>query len=416
METTRRALLTAAGTAALTVPFVLPGAAAAAEGEAVVPVLPAPTGPYPVGRTELHLIDHSRPDPWLSTQPYREIMISVWYPARDIGGHERARVFPARTAAFMSSRSIYPGVPAGAIDWAATTSAAYTDAPAARCGRAPVLLSVSGHFQPREMWTTMSQELASRGYVVVTASRTHEFPVEFPDGRYVDTHQPGPIPPSDPIPWLRQTMDSWCDDARHILDSLEVLAAGGDPSEGDRPLPDGLGRLVDPARTGTFGANAGGAAGAIETAFRDRRVDAVHAGEAGFTYEVDGVAEPFVTFHENGIRRPLLVMRASTEYQTADPLYDRFFGLCTGPARELELVGAGQGSQNDQQTFLPRFQEALGLPPGHFAGEIGDIVPRRSVRAQKAYLTAFFDRYLRRRGGHLLDGPSPAFPEVAFRR
>ncbi|HEY1176304.1 MAG TPA: hypothetical protein VGF17_09110, partial [Phytomonospora sp.] len=393
MKTTRRTLLTAAGTAALTAPFPLPGAAAAAEGEAVVPVLPAPTGPYPVGRTELHLVDRSRPDPWRETQPYREIMISVWYPARDVGGHDRAHLFPPRTAAYMASASLFPGVPAGAIDWGAVTAAAHTDAPAARFGRAPVLLSFAGHFQPREMWATMSQELAGRGYVVVTASRTHEFPVEFPDGRFADTYQPGQVPPPDPMPWLRRTMDSWCDDARHVLDSLAVLARGGDPSEGDGPLPEGLGRLLDPARVGVFGANAGAAAGAVETAFRDRRIDAVYAGESGFTYEVGGIAEPFVTFHESGIRTPLLVMRPTSAYATPDALYDRFFGLCPGPARELELVGAGQGSQNDVQTFLPGIGEALGLPRDHFAAEIGHIVPRRSVRAQKAYLTAFFDRY-----------------------
>lgn len=416
METTRRSLLAAAGTAALTAPFAFPTAATAAGARGVVPVLPKPTGPHPVGRTVVHLIDHSRPDPWLTTQPYREILTSIWYPARDVGGHRLARVFPPQTAEFMSSHEAFPGVPAGAVDWAGLTSHAYTDAPAARCRRAPILLSVAGHFQPREMWATMSQELASRGYVVVTAARTHEFPVEFPDGRFVDTLQPGPVPPPDPMPWLRYTMDSWCADASFVLDALEIAAAGGEPSEGDRRLPEGLGAIIDTARVGTFGANAGGGAGAVEMAFRDRRVGAVHAGESGFTYEVDGIAEPFVTFHESGIGRPLLVLRPSAEYEIANPLYDRFFGLCTGPARELELIGAGVGSQNDAQTFLPRFQKALGLPPGHFTNEIGDIDPRRSVRAQKAYLAAFFDRYLRHRGGRLLDGPSPAFPEVAFRR
>lgn len=27
--------------------------------------LPAPTGPYAVGRDTLHLVDHARPDPWV---------------------------------------------------------------------------------------------------------------------------------------------------------------------------------------------------------------------------------------------------------------------------------------------------------------------------------------------------------------
>src|SRR4051794_10345745 len=48
-------------------------------------ILPAPTGPYPVGTVDLHLIDHSRANPWTATAPYRELMVSLWYPAIDVG-------------------------------------------------------------------------------------------------------------------------------------------------------------------------------------------------------------------------------------------------------------------------------------------------------------------------------------------
>jgi hypothetical protein len=45
------------------------------------------------------------------------------------------------------------------------------------------------------------------------------------------------------------------------------------------------------------------------------------------------------------------------------------------------------------------------------AGWIGTLDPARAVRIQQAYPPAFFDRHLRGRG-HLLDGPSRAFPEL----
>ncbi|GHK01563.1 hypothetical protein SY2F82_33600 [Streptomyces sp. Y2F8-2] len=45
---------------------------------------------------------------------------------------------------------------------------------------------------------------------------------------------------------------------------------------------------------------------------------------------------------------------------------------------------------------------------------IGTLDPARAVRIQQAYPLAFFDRHLRHRGRHLLDGPSAAFPEVKF--
>jgi hypothetical protein len=53
--------------------------------------LPAPAGRYQVSAVSLHLIDRSRPNPWVASPPYRELMISVFYPARD------ATLYPADT-------------------------------------------------------------------------------------------------------------------------------------------------------------------------------------------------------------------------------------------------------------------------------------------------------------------------------
>jgi hypothetical protein len=36
------------------------------------------------------------------------------------------------------------------------------------------------------------------------------------------------------------------------------------------------------------------------------------------------------------------------------------------------------------------------------------------MATQRAYLTAFFDRSLRGRPGHLVDGPSAQYPKVRF--
>jgi hypothetical protein len=45
---------------------------------------------------------------------------------------------------------------------------------------------------------------------------------------------------------------------------------------------------------------------------------------------------------------------------------------------------------------------------------IGTLAPARAVRIQQAYPLAFFDQHLRNRRQRLLEGPSPAFPEVRF--
>ncbi|MFL6055280.1 MAG: hypothetical protein ACJ72W_20610 [Actinoallomurus sp.] len=83
--------------------------------------LPAPTGPYAVGATSLHLVDRSRPDPWRPAER-RELMVSVFYPAEGVTGRPVAPQLAAGDAAgfdTFAGPGNY-GVPPGTVDWAAT--------------------------------------------------------------------------------------------------------------------------------------------------------------------------------------------------------------------------------------------------------------------------------------------------------
>lgn len=67
-------------------------------------VLPAPSGPYAVGTVALRLVDHARPDPWVASQPYRELMVSAFYPARDAAAYPVApQMSPAAAKHFDES-------------------------------------------------------------------------------------------------------------------------------------------------------------------------------------------------------------------------------------------------------------------------------------------------------------------------
>lgn len=116
--------------------------------------LPTPTGPYPVGTVDLHLIDRTRTDPWTAAPAYRELMISLWYPARDVGRFPRApHMSPGAAAHFGSAAgagsSLY-GIPAGSVDFAATRSSGHQGAPVARHkGPYPVVLYSPGAGDPR---------------------------------------------------------------------------------------------------------------------------------------------------------------------------------------------------------------------------------------------------------------------------
>src|SRR6478609_5223515 len=69
-------------------------AAPTATEQPLRPTLPAPTGHHRIGVVQLHLLDHTRPDPWVPAQPVRELMVSLWYPAERTHGYPLAPWLP----------------------------------------------------------------------------------------------------------------------------------------------------------------------------------------------------------------------------------------------------------------------------------------------------------------------------------
>jgi hypothetical protein len=63
---------------------------------------------------------------------------------------------------------------------------------------------------------------------------------------------------------------------------------------------------------------------------------------------------------------------------------------------------------------LIRQLAAAGIIPSALANTVGTIDPNRATAVQRAYISAFFDRWLRDRDTHLLDGPSARYPEITF--
>jgi predicted dienelactone hydrolase len=137
--------------------------------------LPAPTGPYPVGTADVHLIDRSRANPWTATPAYRELMVSLWYPATDVRGFPRApQMAPGAAAHFGSaagSGATLYDIPAGAVDFSATRTSGHEGAPVARHRHPfPVVVYSPGAGDPRTWATTVVQDLASRGYLPRTTT------------------------------------------------------------------------------------------------------------------------------------------------------------------------------------------------------------------------------------------------------
>lgn len=386
----RRGVITAALAAGLAVPLGLAGRAGAATVAAGPPrlVLPGPTGPFPVGTVPLHLVDRSRPDPVAGPGHHRELMVSVWYPARDVARFPRA---PWMADAVLRALLTDNGFPA---DAASTPFAAgRVGAPVRRTGeRLPVVVFSHGAHGHRAEYTIVVQELASHGYVVVTVDHTYDAYTVFPDGRLLE-----PIRDGEFFFGARD----FAADIPFVLDCVEDLAAGRNPDAEHRPLPAGLRGAPDVRRVGMFGWSKGGTATAW-TMLEDRRV------RAGLS--VDAPMEPLI---ETDLDRPFMVMTAEFTREAAPPVAQAWSHL-TGWKRNIQADGASHRSYCDYQELVRQLAAMVGMSDEELRGWIGTLDAGRAVRIQQAYPLAFFDLHLRHRRQRLLDGPSAAFPEVRF--
>ena len=225
---------------------------AAALLTAFVPQLPTPSGPHHVSSQIFRWTDPSRPET-LTPDPTddRQVVAQAWYPT-DTG---RGRAVPYFEAQKRLPGSI-AGLPSfmfaafGEIDTHATFHA-----PISTARRAwPVLVFSPGLGVPREQYTALSAELASRGYVVIALSTPYESaPTVLAGGKVIgQTVHPQVMGPP-PHPELQRLIDIRAADASFVLDQLTALAST-DPRS---PLAGHL----DLRHVGIVGHSLGGATG-----------------------------------------------------------------------------------------------------------------------------------------------------------
>jgi hypothetical protein len=162
--------------------------------------LPAPTGPFAVGKITAHWTDESRIEPLSPNHEPRELMVDIWYPAEPSNGVPVAYL---DTAAYQralgddgfrnqfgnASETIKEGVRTHAVAGAPYSLSA---------GPSPVLIFSPGGGMVREVYAAQLEDLASHGYVVAAISHPYDAIVtSFPDGRQIAySSQRWPKPPS----------------------------------------------------------------------------------------------------------------------------------------------------------------------------------------------------------------------------
>lgn len=97
------------------------------------------------------------------------------------------------------------------------------------------------------------------------------------------------------------------------------------------------------------------------------------------------------------------------------PSWRSFWTHTRGWHLDLTLDGAsGENSYKDAVPLVPQIARELRLPRSFVTRDIGSVAPAQAIAAEEAYVSAFFDRWLRGHDTGLLDAPSPRYPDITF--
>ncbi|WP_290061075.1 esterase [Amycolatopsis solani] len=338
------------------------------------PYLPAPTGDRPVGGTTVYLKDTSRPDPWVPSVPYRELMVSLFYPAASANGPKTRYLTPEESAALLAGSGL--DVPPDLL----TTMVTNAVADARPGGRnLPLVVLSPGYTKPRATLSALAEDLASHGYAVAVLGHTYENSGQsMPGGRFAGCASCEV--PHDPAFWRKLELGRAAD-VSFVLDSLTRSKWGP---------------LIDASRIGMAGHSVGGAS-ALPTMVADARV------KAGM--DIDGTTE--VPLTAPGLDRPFMFVShqlAATACAPGNEPWERDWAQLTGWKRWAEVAGTQHASFTDVGLVADEFGIDMGATTGG----------RRTQDITRAYVNAFFDQHLRGEPRPLLD--RPGYPEVSFCR
>ena len=367
--------------------------------------LPTPTGPFAVGRALYDWADDQTLDT-LAPVPgtKRELLVWIWYPSAAEQSVAMDDYVPAQI------RAAVEGASGPLISKFLTRDLSKVHAHSIRNSDVsprqrsyPVVIMRAG--ASLEVWnySTLAEDLASHGYVVVGFDAPYRtFVVGFPDGRVMRR-----TPENNPelcaekeqaqqAGCMSKLMTAWTSDIAFVLDQLERLNRSDAPGKF-------TGRL-DLTRVGVFGHSLGGAT-AAQFCHDDSRC------KAGI--DVDG--QPFGSVVQAGLHQPFMFL-LSDHGNSSDPvsrqieaniqsIYDR---LPPDGRLRVAIRGANHFFFSDDVALL---KSHIVLRTLRMLGIVG-IDGRRQLAVTTYCVHSFFDAYLKGAGVSKPEISSSLYPEI----
>jgi predicted dienelactone hydrolase len=363
--------------------------------------LPGPTGHFAVGRTTYSWVNNAQTDD-LAPSPgtKREVVVWMWYPSAAAQSAPPAEYLPAPWRLELAR---YSGVLMSQfftrdLSQVRTHSTSDPDLSPEQPSYPVVVMRAGGGALTTD-FTTLAEDLASHGYIVVGFDAPYRtMVVVLADNRVVirpATANPENLNGDEANRLINRLLPMWTSDTKFVVSQLEQLNA-------TNPSGRFTGRL-EMRRLGMFGHSFGGAT-ALQFCHEDIRC------KAGI--DIDGA--PFGSVVQEGLQQPFMFILSDHSRELADPAsrqiladFQSLYGRLPNGRLFISIRGAHHFSFSDQallkSPFLMRMLGAAGF---------GKLDAHRGLAITTTYVHTFFDVYLKGAPATLLTGLSAQYPEV----
>jgi pimeloyl-ACP methyl ester carboxylesterase len=365
--------------------------------------LPEPTGHFAVGRTTYTWVNDAETDE-LAPSPgaKREVAVWIWYPSAATTSAAPVEYLPEpwRLAEAQHSGVLMSQFLTRDLSLVRTYSTSDPDISSEQRSYPVVIMRAGGGALTTD-FTTLAEDLASHGYIVVGFDAPYRtFVVVLPDNRVVarpPANDPENLEAEQANRLINKLLPMWTSDTKFVVSQLEHLNTA-DPSG---KFTDRL----DLQRLGMFGHSFGGAT-ALQFCHDDPRC------KAGI--DIDGA--PYGSVVQEGLKQPFLFIFSDHSRELSDPasrqiladlqsLYDH---LPNGRVL-ITIRGANHFSFSDQMLLKSQYVIVLLRLFG-----VGGLEGRRGLAITAEYVHTFFDVHLKGAPAGLLNKPPQLYPEVQF--
>jgi predicted dienelactone hydrolase len=363
--------------------------------------LPKPTGHFAVGRTTFSWINNALTDELApSPNAKREVAVWMWYPSAAATSAPPADYLPApwRSALVQNTGALMSQFLTRDLSLVQSHSTSDPDVSLEQLTYPVVILRAGGGALTTD-FTTLAEDLASHGYIVVGFDAPYRTFVFVRSDNSVVTRPPANDPEDMPAEQANRLINKllllWTGDTSFVVNQLERLNAA-DPS----------GKFtsrLDMQRLGMFGHSFGGAT-SLQFCHDDPRC------KAGI--DIDGA--PYGSVIQDGLKQPFLFILSDHSRELSDPAsrqigadFQSIYNRLPNGRLFITIRGANHFSFSDQ--MLQKSQFVIGLL--RLLG-FGSLEGRRGLAITTDHVHTFFDVYLKDAPAASLDKLSQPYPEV----